>query len=322
MIDLSIGKRRGLQQCSTARGAIAVLALDHRGNLRKALRPDSPDAVSEAEIVEFKQQVVSALGVSPTAFLLDPEYGAAHSIAAGTLPGSVGLLVAVEQSGYTGEATARVSQVLPGWSAAQAKRMGASAVKFLVYYHPEASTAGQIEALVRQVVDECAAQDLALFLEILTYPIDPAGKKLGPDEVRRVVVESARRLVIPGVDVLKAEFPLDVAAQPDERVWAEACAELSAVCPVPWVVLSGSSKFETFLRQVTVACRAGASGVAVGRAVWREATSLAGQARVDFLRNVARPRMARITEVCDALARPWVDFFAAPQLGLDWYTHF
>src|SRR5512136_1680648 len=109
---------------------MAVLALDHRGNLRKMLRPESPDAVSDAEIVEFKQQVVSALGTAPTAFLLDPEYGAAHNIASRTLPGNVGLLVAVEQSGYTGEATARVSQVLPGWSAAQAKRMGASAIKF------------------------------------------------------------------------------------------------------------------------------------------------------------------------------------------------
>ena len=37
MLELSIGKLRGLQQCATAQGALAVLALDHRQGLRKAM---------------------------------------------------------------------------------------------------------------------------------------------------------------------------------------------------------------------------------------------------------------------------------------------
>ena len=32
MRTISIGKFRGLQQCSSERGAISVLALDHRNN--------------------------------------------------------------------------------------------------------------------------------------------------------------------------------------------------------------------------------------------------------------------------------------------------
>ncbi len=90
-----------------------------------------------------------------------------------------------------------------------------------------------------------------------------ANPKLSGDERRWVVVETARRLVIPGVDALKAEFPLDFKANPDETVWAEACAELSAASAAPWVLLSASVDYDTYLRQVTIACNAGASGVAV-----------------------------------------------------------
>ena len=49
MKTLSIGKYRSLQQCATPLGAIAVLALDHRNNLRQALNPATPEAVSDAE---------------------------------------------------------------------------------------------------------------------------------------------------------------------------------------------------------------------------------------------------------------------------------
>jgi tagatose-1,6-bisphosphate aldolase len=86
------------------------------------------------------------------------------------------------------------------------------------------------------------------------------------------------------------------------------------------VLLSASSSYEMFLRQVTVACRSGASGVAVGRAVWREATGLEGAARREFLVTTARQRMARLTGLVDALARPWSDFYAASPVDSGWYA--
>ena len=67
MTTLSIGKYRGLQQCATERGAVAVFALDHRGNLRRALNPANPDSVSPAEMSAFKQQVVAALAPATSA---------------------------------------------------------------------------------------------------------------------------------------------------------------------------------------------------------------------------------------------------------------
>ncbi|MFN6120893.1 MAG: hypothetical protein ACK5CE_14850, partial [Actinomycetes bacterium] len=48
------------------------------------------------------------------------------------LPGRVGLVMALDETGYVGDPTARQSQILPGWNAAKIRRMGASAAKLLV----------------------------------------------------------------------------------------------------------------------------------------------------------------------------------------------
>lgn len=322
MKTISIGKYRALQQCSTDHGAIAVLALDHRNNLRTAMNPDAPEQVSYRDMSAFKIQVISALAPVCTAVLLDPELGAAQCIASGALPGEIGLLVAVEATGYTGDPTARRSQVLPEWSVEKIKRMGANAVKLLVYYHPDSDMAADTEKLVAQVAQDCRTEDLPLFLEPLSYSADPNQKKLPAEERRRVVIETAHRLTPLGVDILKAEFPLDIQAEPDERVWEEACADLSEASRCPWVLLSAAVDFETYLRQVIAACRQGASGVAVGRAVWKEAPILSMEEREDFLSAVAAPRMARITALCAALARPWTESYAPPEVDMDWYKKY
>jgi tagatose-1,6-bisphosphate aldolase len=317
MKNLSIGKLRGLQRITSSRGTFTCLALDHRQNLRRALNPAGPASVSDADLSRFKLEVTTVLADEATAVLLDPEFSAAQAVAAGAVPNGVGLVVAVESTGYTGESTARQSQILPGWSIEKAKRMGADAVKLLVFYHPDSYTAGEIEAFVKQVADDCRKYDLAIMLEPLSYTLDPAAKKLSSDEKRYVVTETARRLTPLGVDVLKAEFPLDV-SDPDETQWAAACAEITAASVTPWMLLSAAVDYEAFLRQVTVACKAGASGIAVGRAVWQEAVGLDGEARLAFLRTTGSECLGCLTVLCNELAKPVSDFYTA-EAPFDWY---
>jgi tagatose 1,6-diphosphate aldolase len=318
MTTLSIGKLRGLQQCTSPRGTFTCLALDHRQNLRRSLNPSDPGSVSDQDLTRFKLEVTSALAGAATAVLLDPEFGAAQAIAARAIPGTTPFVVAVESTGYGGEPTARQSQILPGWSVEKAKRMGASMIKLLVYYHPDSPTAQEIEAFVQQVVQECCRYDLGLMLEPLSYSLLP-DKKLTSAEKRYIVTETARRLTIPGVDVLKAEFPLEIASDPLESEWAKACKEISALSRAPWILLSAAVDYPTYLRQVKVACQAGASGIAVGRAVWQEAVSLDGQARETFLRDVALPRLETLTKLCGELARPWTDFYTSAGTTPEWF---
>ena len=315
MQKISIGKLRGLQQISSQRGTFTALALDHRQNLRKA----NPALASDEQLSRFKLDITSALASRATAVLLDPEVSAAQAIAARSIPNNVGLVVAVESTGYTGDATARQAQIIPGWSVEKAKRMGASAIKLLVYYHPDSSTASEIESFTKKVADDCARHDLVLMLEPLSYSLDES-KKLSSEEKRYVVVESAKRLPPLGADILKAEFPLDV-TESDQTVWKEACAEISSVSTIPWILLSAAVDYEVFLQQVVVACNAGASGIAVGRAVWKEAVMMDGDERIKFLRTTARQRISRLTSLCHALAKPYTDFYTADAPFI-WYRSY
>jgi tagatose-1,6-bisphosphate aldolase len=312
MKTLSIGKLRGLQACASPRGTFTCLALDHRQNLRKA----NPAFVADAELSRFKLEVTAELAPDATCVLLDPEVSAAQAIAAGKLPGDKAFVLAVESTGYGGEATARKGQVIPGWSVEKAKRMGASMIKLLVYYHPDSPTAAEAEAFTAQIAAECVKYDLGLMLEPLSYSLSEA--KLASDEKRYVVVETARRLTpIPGLDVLKAEVPL-ATDDIDEARLAAACAEVSAASVTPWILLSAAVTFETYQRQIIAACQAGASGIAVGRAVWQEAVQLSGQPRLEFLRSTARERLQRLNALCVALAKPYTDFYTA-EAPFDWY---
>ena len=312
MKPITIGKLRGLQQISSKRGTFTVLALDHRQNLRKA----NPAFVEDAELSRFKLDVTSALASRATAVLLDPEVSAAQAIAQRVLPNNMGLVVAVESTGYSGDATARHAQIIPDWSVAKAKRMGASAIKLLVYYHPDSTTAEEIEDFTSNIAEDCKKHDLVLMLEPLSYSLDE-NKKLSSEEKRYVVVETAKRLTSLQVDILKAEFPLDV-IEKDESKWLDACKEISSVSITPWILLSAAADYETFVCQVTVACNAGASGIAVGRAVWKEAVTMNSDERMRFLRTIARQRITRLTSLCDTLAKPFTDFYQA-DAPLNWY---
>jgi len=315
MKSISIGKLRGLQQISSQRGTFTALALDHRQNLRKA----NPAFVNDAELSRFKLDVTSTLASKATAVLLDPEVSAAQAIAQCAIPNNIGLVVAVESTGYTGDATARQAQIIPGWSVEKAKRMGASAIKLLVYYHPDSSTAREIEDFTSMVAEDCWKHDLVLMLEPLSYSLDE-NKKLSSEEKRYVVVETAKRLTPLNIDILKAEFPLD-ANDMEESKWMEACKEVSSASITPWILLSAAVDYDTFVRQVTVACNAGASGIAVGRAVWKEAVTMNGDERMKFLHTTAQQRIARLTSLCHALAKPYTDFYTA-DVPFHWYKNY
>jgi len=299
---LLLGTRRGLDATSSARGTFAVLALDHRQNLRKELHPEDPSATTDDEMINFKRSVVRALSSMATGTLLDPEIGAAQCIADGSLAGGDGLIVALEATGYEGEPGARISRLLPDWDVAKAKRLGASAAKLLVYYHPDAPNAADQERLVAGLADDCRAQDLPLFVEPLSFALD--GGALVGDDRRRVVVETARRLSALGGDVLKAEFPYDASVD-DRSRWADACAELDAASSLPWVLLSGGVDDATFEAQVGAACTAGASGVLVGRSVWAPAAALSPGDRTAWLETEGAARLRRLVDLVEGAAHPW-----------------
>lgn len=322
-MEITVGKLRRLQQCSTPDDMFVILAVDHRDDLRQLLKPADPEGLSYAEMVAFKSEVVRALAPASSAVLLDPEYGAAQAVASRALPGRAGLMVSVQSSGYSGESAARRTQLLPEWGVEKAARMGASAVKLRIYYNPEAKHAAKQEALLDEVVAECVRLDMPLFLEPLSFSLD--GKsELASAEKRDIVIETARRFSARGIDVLKAEFPLNTREETNRSRWEAACRDLTEACEVPWVLLSGGVSFPDFIRQTEVACRQGASGVMVGRAVWREAIDRRNNSVDEFLNKTAVDRMVELGDIVSEYSVPWTKYYSSvtDDIGENWYAKY
>ncbi len=316
---ISPGRWRGLKTTSSQNHVFAILAFDQRGSYRKML----PDGTIYKTAVQVKRDIVVTLAPHVTAVLLDPIYGLQAAL---DMSGSSGILMTIEKTGYSGEATARRVDFIDGWNTGKIKQMGASAVKLLVYYHPDAGTlTEEIETLVQNLAAECHQHDLPLFVEPLSYSLDnsvPKNSAAFAQKRPAIVRETARRLSKLGLDVLKLEFPVDVAFNDDESNWQAACEAVSAVCDVPWVLLSAGVDFEIFERQVQIASQAGASGFLGGRAIWKEAIAMTDTERQHFLDETATKRLHKLSAVVGEYARPWTDFYSPVETCENWFTSY
>lgn len=310
-INLAPGVWRGLRTTSLDSGVITALAFDQRGNYHKMLPSGTPYETA----VAIKQQVVGALSPHVSAVLLDAEYGLPGML---SISGRCGLMVAYEKSGYSGDPHQRRTEFYPEWTISKIKRLGASAAKLLVYYHPDAGElADEIEAIVSRTAAECAAAELPLFVEPLAYALDEDTAAFNQQRPQ-IVQETARRLSAAGATILKLEFP----SAGDESEWAAACEGVSKASSVPWVLLSAGVDFETYEKQVQVACQSGASGFLAGRAIWREAVTLPIQERAFFLQSTAVERLAHLTEITIRYGRSWMDFYAQTPNAEGWFLDY
>lgn len=329
--QLSVGKLRGLQQISDVRGIFAMCAMDHRGSMQRMINKIEPEKVSYERLAEYKHDLTESLAPESTGILLDPIYGAAQAIARGALPGDVGLLVSLEETGYESDAQGRLTTLLPDWSVEKIKRMGASAVKILLYYRPDlAENAVRQREVTRQVGAQCVERDIPFLIEPIAYPVSEAERDPATFSARKtgLVIDSARDLTPLGVDVLKAEFPADMRYEQDDGRLRAACERLDKASATPWILLSAGVTFDEFTQQVKVACQAGASGFLGGRAIWEEAMHLPdGRKRREWLTSVGRDRMRRLHDIASEYGRPWWTKWAGSVTELadvspDWYRQF
>ena len=331
MKRLSIGKIRGLQQIANPDGIFTMCAMDHRGSLRSMIDEENPGEVNYEEMVERKLELCSSLAKYASAVLLDPIFGAAQCISHCVLPNNTGLLVSIEASGYSGEKEHRLTRLLDEWSVEKIKRMGASAVKILVYYRPDLEQlASQQLNTVNMVAMECIKYDLPFLVEPKSYPIGNEINNLQEFATRKeqLVIKTARDITALPIDVLKAEFPADLDYRKDKPELINLCHQLDMSSQVPWVILSAGVDFELFCQQVEIACQAGASGFLGGRAIWQEAMYIDdARERVKYLSTVGADRLKRLTEIANKFAVPWYKKYrvAAQELGQTsekWYKEY
>ncbi|MBI1979224.1 MAG: tagatose 1,6-diphosphate aldolase [Elusimicrobia bacterium] len=328
-LHLTPGKLTGLKNVSDAQGRLKVLALDQSNSFKKFLRAlyekqGKKREPSYEEIRDAKLEITEILSPFASGVLLDVNYGARQSLNSGAIAHGVGLIVRLEASKDPGIA----SELEPGWSVPQIKKMGGAAVKLLVYMDVEdaKATKGQMD-FVKFVSKECQDQDILLMTEELSYP--RSGEDKGtPAYVARKPrnIFASAEMIGPYTDILKLEYPANIKTD-DVKTQEKNLNALNEKAIRPWVLLSAGEKFDFFAKQVELAMKSGASGIMAGRAIFQEYFDYTDRAdQKKFLQTTGIDRMKKLSEIVDKYAASWqkrVGISASDHLKAvpsDWYA--
>ncbi|NJP88691.1 hypothetical protein HCN51_04325 [Nonomuraea sp. FMUSA5-5] len=284
-------------------GGFAMVAMDQRESLRQMFAAAVGERVGDERLTSFKLTVAREVGPYASGFLIDQDYGFGQVAAGGMVPG--GLIVAVDSLQQEPDGPVEDTGIDERVDLVAAREAGAVAAKLLLIWRDDERRERRLE-IAAEFVRRCADAGLLSVLEGVARPDagtagfdGPAGTAGfdGPAAIR----EAARELAGLRPSLYKAQVPLGGAA-PEERL-VEECARLDEVIPVPWVVLSQGVERDDFPAAVRAACRAGASGMLAGRAIWSDVVGSDDLAAELRARSV--PRLQRLAAIVDEHARPW-----------------
>jgi tagatose 1,6-diphosphate aldolase len=329
-VKISRGKFDGLNACCDARGVIAALAVDHRGNLLQAIAKARGEhgTASAEDMQAFKTTVTQVLTPQASAILLDPVYGL--SALTQRAP-NTGVMLAYEMSGYDTTIPGRLPDLLPAWSVRRLREVGAQAIKILLFYNPFDDTSINTikQAYIERIGAECAALDVPFFLEPLVYD-DALGDEKGPAFARKrpyYITSTMEEFSRPryGVDVLKVELPVNPAftagtqaSRGNEIIYTreEAIEHFrvsASATSKPLIYLSGGITDAAFCEMLELAAEAGVqfSGVLCGRATWQEGIAIYANngvaALFDWLQEKGTRNIEALNQILAHTTTPWWD---------------
>ena len=322
-MKLTPGKLAGLKAVSNDKGVIAAAAMDQRGSLRKALGANAGDK----ELIEFKTAVTEILTPHASAILLDPEWGLPASKARAR---NAGLLLAYEKTGYDKTGPGRLPDLLDDWSVRRLKEAGADCIKILLYYSPRDSREinNRKHAWVERIGDECRANDIPYFLELVGYDeaVDEKGleyAKEKPEIVKASMAEFTKDRY--GVDVLKVEVPINMKFVEGTKSFAGQKAytrdeakklflDTASVATKPFIYLSAGVSNSEFNESLALAAESGVkfNGVLCGRATWKDGIPIYAEKGVKAFRDwLSTDGVKNIENVNNSLkaATSWHSFY-------------
>ena len=277
-------------------GTFLMIAMDQRESLRAMLAEHHPEPIEDEHLVRFKLAVAQTLAPHASAFLIDRRFGFEDVVKNRLLPESCGLILAADDVLAGPEGPVSEAALDPAVDAHEAAAAGVAALKLLVIWRDDDERPRRLET-ARRFVDSARRADLGSVLEGVVRAAD------GEVDFDRegAIVEAARELASVGPSLYKVEVPLYGRGDPAET--ERRFREIDAVLDCPWVVLSAGVEPDDFPAAVEAACRAGASGILAGRALWRNV--LADDDPTALLRERSLPRLLELGAIVDHFARPW-----------------
>ncbi|RWN96238.1 tagatose-bisphosphate aldolase [Mesorhizobium sp.] len=292
MTKMTTAELRGYQQICGKDGAMMAIACDQRGGMRSLLAadPEEQAKITDAMLGDTKSDITRYLASQASCVLLDPLCAVPRVVDDGVLSRDTALLIGLDASGFdVSPAGYRLSRLVPGIGARRVRELGGTGGKIMVYLRPDRPEANEHNvAILRQCIADFAQEDLLLVVEFLTYQLEAESLEEYTAKIPWLVEEGTRISLECGAKVLKLPYP----GTP------EACARISSMAgEVPWAVLSAGVNHATFLGQVEIAMRNGASGVIAGRSLWKDCISLDRDIQRERLRTIAVSRLRELQAV-------------------------
>lgn len=292
MNKMTTAERRGYQMICDATGAMMVVACDQRGGMRTLLAttPEEQALITNETLGKTKYDITRFLASQAGCVLVDPICAVPGIIDEGVVPRNTGLLIGLDASGWdTSPEGYRISKMVEGITARKVRELGATGGKIMIYLRSDTPKAN-IENLqtLRDVIADFAHEDLFLVVEFLTYQLENESKEEYQSKIPQLIQEGCQACIDCGSKVLKIPYPGT----------EQACAAVTAICgDVPWAVLSAGVDHATFLTQVDISLRNGASGVIAGRSLWKDCISLDRNISKEKLSSIAVSRLRDIQEL-------------------------
>jgi tagatose 1,6-diphosphate aldolase len=330
---ISEAKAARLRRLATDEGVIAALAIDQRKSLRMMIAGASgvaAEAISDAQLLEFKSAVIEALTPHASAVLVDPEYGLE---AFGQRDPACGLLTTYEMDGYENPRPHRMLALMPDLSVRRLRELGSDGIKILLSYTPYDDPAWNNHklAMIERIGAECEALDMPFFLEPVGYDVNDGDVKgfeyaqRKPEIVLRTMQELTRDIY--KVDVLKVEFPVNASFVEGTEVYAgrsvytrdeaiEWFRRVDDAVNRPYIYLSAGVSAGHFRESLLLSAESGArfSGVLCGRATWQDGIPVyareGGEALEGWLRTEGVANIRAVNE-CLRTATPWQSWLDA-----------
>ena len=294
------GYEAALTRLARPSGAFAMVAMDQRESLRAMFAENLPEPIELERRVAFKVAVARELSPHASALLVDRHEGLDPILEAGALDPGCGLIIAADDLVQPIGGAVDDTGLDRGVDLDAARERGAVAAKLLVIWKPDRSPESRA-ALVDEFLRGARGAGLAGIVEGVVRPPEGVDEK-DWSEREDALFAATRELGALRPDIYKAQVPFGGRAPMNDIT--ERCRRMTDVLPCPWVVLSAGVALEDFATSVEAACRGGASGFLAGRAVWRDALTADPE---PVLRERSVPRLQRLGEIVDELARPWTE---------------
>ena len=279
-------QRRAYQRiCDQDSGRILVVAMDQRNSMKQLI--EGIDEAGPNDLINAKLDLVAHLGNEAPALLLDPTTVIPQVIDEGVLARDTALMVGMDATGYApGDDGLRKSAIVEGVDAARVRAVGGDVAKMNVYMRPDKEGLDSHPArIIREVVEDCAANDVLVAIEILTYALDDETPEAYQAKAPELVAQAAAIARECGAPLMKLQYPGSL----------EGCqAVTDALGDVPWAVLSAGVDHETFIENLRISLRGGAAGAIAGRSLWKDCLRADRSATAATLRERGVPRLREL----------------------------